>query len=237
METDPAADLAALASATRRLLDTADRLTDDELAAPSLLPGWTRGHVLTHVARNADGMRNLLLTARTGVSVPMYASRALRDADIEAGATRAPALIREDVRASAERFALDAGSLDADAWTGTVRFGAQAEETPAAHIPRHRLREVEAHHVDLGTAYTFAGSPGDVLLLFLDLLPRRFAGSSLDPSVLVATDLGRQWSVGEGDGPSIEGPAAVLLTWAMGRGGPDDLRCDRGTVPASPGWG
>jgi maleylpyruvate isomerase len=35
-------------------------------AAPSALPGWSRAHVLTHVARNADAMINLLTWARTG---------------------------------------------------------------------------------------------------------------------------------------------------------------------------
>ncbi len=47
-----------LAEATERLLATAARLTDEDLRAPSLLPGWTRGHVLAHVARNADSYVN-----------------------------------------------------------------------------------------------------------------------------------------------------------------------------------
>src|SRR5256885_15091039 len=60
---------------------------------PSLLPGWTRGHVLTHVARNGDGLGNLLRWARTGTETPMYASREARRADIEAGAGRSAAEI------------------------------------------------------------------------------------------------------------------------------------------------
>ena len=43
------------------------RMGDDAFAAPSALPGWSRAHVLTHVARNADAMINLLTWARTGV--------------------------------------------------------------------------------------------------------------------------------------------------------------------------
>ena len=42
--------------ATQRLLDTARTITDPDLRVPSMLPGWTRGHVLAHLARNADGM-------------------------------------------------------------------------------------------------------------------------------------------------------------------------------------
>jgi maleylpyruvate isomerase len=44
--------------------------TDGSILADSGLPGWTRGHLLTHVARNADALRNLLTWARTGCHVP-----------------------------------------------------------------------------------------------------------------------------------------------------------------------
>ena len=50
--------------ATQRLLDAARVLPESELRAPSLLPGWSRAHVLAHVARNADAMRSLLTGAR-----------------------------------------------------------------------------------------------------------------------------------------------------------------------------
>ncbi|MFF9641495.1 maleylpyruvate isomerase N-terminal domain-containing protein [Kitasatospora aureofaciens] len=54
---DPAAELARIHAATGLLLRTAARLCDADARAPSLLPGWSRGHVLTHLARNADGPR------------------------------------------------------------------------------------------------------------------------------------------------------------------------------------
>jgi maleylpyruvate isomerase len=59
------------------------------LAGPSRLPGWTRGHVLSHLARNADALVNLLTWARTGAEARMYASPAERTDGIEAGAGRA----------------------------------------------------------------------------------------------------------------------------------------------------
>src|ERR1022692_5071277 len=49
-----------IGAATDRLLAAADLLTDPGVREPSLLPGWTRGHVLSHPARNADGLGNLL---------------------------------------------------------------------------------------------------------------------------------------------------------------------------------
>ena len=62
-----------MAAATDRLLRSVDGLTEEDLAGPSLLPGWTRAHVLTHVARNADGFVNLVHAARTGEDREMYA--------------------------------------------------------------------------------------------------------------------------------------------------------------------
>ena len=59
-----------LAAATDRVLATATGMNDAQAREPSLLPGWTRGHVLSHIARNADGLGNLLRWARTGTRPP-----------------------------------------------------------------------------------------------------------------------------------------------------------------------
>ena len=66
--------LAWAADGAAHLRGLMSRLGDDAFRAPSLLPGWSRAHVLTHLARNADGMINLLLWARTGIVTPAYAS-------------------------------------------------------------------------------------------------------------------------------------------------------------------
>src|SRR6266436_585147 len=65
--------------ATQRLLGTAREIADPELRRPSLLPGWTRAHVLAHLARGADAMRHLLVGARSGEDRPAYASEQERD--------------------------------------------------------------------------------------------------------------------------------------------------------------
>ena len=77
-----------LTAANDRLIATVARLSDADVAAPSRLPGWTRGHVLAHLARNADSQVNLLTWARTGVETPQYPDLETRDAEIEAGAPR-----------------------------------------------------------------------------------------------------------------------------------------------------
>ena len=86
MDPEIALALTRLGESTDRLLATADGLTDDEAAAPSRLPGWSRGHVLTHLARNADGFLNLLAWAASGDETPMYPSEEARDRGVEEGA-------------------------------------------------------------------------------------------------------------------------------------------------------
>ena len=45
---------AAKREATQRLLGATMGLSDDEWQAPSRLAGWTRAHIATHIARNAE---------------------------------------------------------------------------------------------------------------------------------------------------------------------------------------
>ncbi|HEX7266491.1 MAG TPA: maleylpyruvate isomerase N-terminal domain-containing protein, partial [Streptosporangiaceae bacterium] len=111
MDGEISGQLARVGEATDRLLATAAALSDAQAREPSLLPGWSRGHVLTHIARNADGLANLLRWARTGRETPMYPSAASRSADIEAGAGRRAAELTADVEGTAAAFAAEAASL------------------------------------------------------------------------------------------------------------------------------
>jgi maleylpyruvate isomerase len=137
--------------ATERLLRTVAELDDAAVGAPSLLPGWTRGHVLTHLARNADSFVNLLTSARTGEDVPQYPSPAARNDAIAAGAGRTAAVQFADLRTSAERLAETARELPAEAWAAQVR--SSRGPRVAATLVWGRLREVEVHHVDLAAGY------------------------------------------------------------------------------------
>jgi maleylpyruvate isomerase len=88
-----------------RLMTSLERLDDDQVAAPSLLPGWTRGHLLTHIARNADSHVRVLTAARRGEVVEQYpGGKAGRAADIESGATRSVGELVADVETSARRL-------------------------------------------------------------------------------------------------------------------------------------
>src|SRR4051812_18297353 len=91
-------------------------ITDPELTEPSGLPGWTRAHVVAHVARNADAIGNLLTWARTGVETPMYPSTEARNADIEATSKLDPPALRADVRQASARLVAAAEALPDGAW-------------------------------------------------------------------------------------------------------------------------
>src|SRR5690606_14415411 len=94
------ADLALLDRETTCLLVTASGLTDPDLRRPSLCGGWTRAHVLTHLARNADALLSLVHWAADGRPREAYASEQQRAADIEAGVGRNTEEVLRDVRES-----------------------------------------------------------------------------------------------------------------------------------------
>jgi maleylpyruvate isomerase len=144
--------------ATQRLLDVARVITEPDLRAPSLLPGWTRAHVLAHLARTADAMRNLLIGARTGQDRPAYVSAEAREAGIEAGAGLNAKDLMADLADSAMAFRTVARQLPDDAWGVPVRV-LNSRPFPAGQLLTRRLVEVELHHCDLGTGYGPADWP------------------------------------------------------------------------------
>lgn len=230
------ADVPALRHATERLLALLDQLHDDDVLKPSRLPGWTRGHVLTHLARNADGMVNLVTWAVTGKETPMYASREQRDADIDAGAPRPAAAIRADVSASAERLDAAILQLTDEAQNRVVRLGSGAP-LPASQIPYGRLREIEIHSVDLGLGYTPAAWAPEFTERTLDVLALLFRRERDTPvTALEDPTSGRRWEVGAA-GPTLRGQQGALLAWLTGRSDGDGLRVDPGgPVPPAPRW-
>jgi maleylpyruvate isomerase len=224
--------------ATDRLLRTVAALDGDAaVAASSLLPGWTRGHVLAHVSRNAEGLGNLLAWARTGVVTPQYASPGQRERDIAGGAPRGRDAQLADLRESAGRFAAAAASMPAGAWTAVLDIPGARQ--PAAYVVWRRLREVEVHHVDLGAGYTPADWPAAFGHRLLHEVVAGFTGRGDAPGlVLCPTDSGHELTVGEPAGaPAVAGTASALAAWLIGRTAGDDLTVSPpGALPALPVW-
>jgi maleylpyruvate isomerase len=150
--------LAQLDEATERLLRTAGSLGEPDLREASLLPGWTRAHVLAHVARNAEALANLLRGARTGTPAAAYASQEARDSAIEEGARLPHSVLLPELIDSAGLFRAEAFAVPETAWSTTVGVLSGAE-FPAAETLVRRLVEVELHHVDLGAGYGWRDWP------------------------------------------------------------------------------
>lgn len=222
--------------ATAGLLETCRRLSDADLAADSLLPGWSRGHVLTHVARNADSLVNLLTWARTGVQTPQYPSQQVRDSDIEAGAARPVTRQIADLEASAVRFRSAAATLPAGAWDAAVRTRG-GRRIVARDLPWSRLREVAIHHVDLAARYTSADWPAEFVARLLPELVDDFARRTDAPAVrLHAPDLDA--AIGDGEPTvTVSGDGHALVAWLIGRSDGSALTATPGgPLPALPTW-
>ncbi|MGH3069199.1 MAG: maleylpyruvate isomerase N-terminal domain-containing protein, partial [Streptosporangiaceae bacterium] len=140
---------------------------EPDLRQPSLLPGWTRGHVLAHLARSADAMRTLLIGARSGQDRPAYASSEARDAGIERGAAQEARDLAADVAGSAMALRTIARQLPDEAWAHPVRVPGSAP-FPAAQLLTRRLVEVELHHCDLAAGYGPADWPAAFASLELE---------------------------------------------------------------------
>lgn len=242
-ETAPARQAAQLRSrldiATERLLRTAAGITDAQAREPSRLPGWSRGHLLTHIARNADGLRNLLIWARTGVETPMYATPDARAEGIAAGAGRSAADLRTDLETSAIAFAAEAASLaDAD-WAAAVR-GPGGVPHMAWFTLWRRLSEVEIHHVDLGSGYRPDDWPEAFAKETLTLAADRLTTPDVAAALLVSADDASTRRIGPAEAqPELEiaGPTRQLLAWLIGRSTGDELATKpAGPLPPLPAW-
>jgi maleylpyruvate isomerase len=171
-------------------------LTDEVARQPSLLPDWTVGHVLTHIARNADSVVRRIEGALRNEVVDQYAGgREGRANEIEAGAHRSAAELIADVHTT--NAAVDAllASAPDDIWDRLSRPVGGGEQ-PVTKVVFSRWREVEVHLVDLGLGYTPARWPAGIVDEWL-------------PSMLTGLDQ--------------RADRNALLAWTLGRSGPPEL--------------
>lgn len=220
--------------ATARYLEALTDLTDEEVRAPSLLPGWTRGHVITHVARNADALTRVLHAAEAGEVGAMYDTQEQRDADVEAGADRSAEELRADSVAAAGRWHQAANELHSSRLEAPACRVPGTETWPVRRVGMMRRTEVEVHHADLGLAY----GPGDWPADFVSALMKRRHRELRDRGVRLGwrtEDTGEEWATAE-NGPRITGSAADVVWWLLGRGTGDGLACSEGSLPDLGRW-
>ncbi|MFS8098391.1 maleylpyruvate isomerase family mycothiol-dependent enzyme [Lentzea alba] len=225
----------AVRQATDVLYEVVEELDQAAVRGPSLLPGWTRGHVITHLARNADALVNLLTWARTGVEHQAYASRADRDADIEEGSRRILQVIKADLDSACVRFENACREMPAHSWRSEVT-APKGAAIPASQVPLFRLREVWIHLIDLNAGIGFDDLPTDFVEEFLDDAVEQFEGR-VDPFTIEVTlpdGTQRNWVVnGAPSRSSVSGSASAVLGWLTGRTDGGGLR---GDLPELPEW-
>jgi maleylpyruvate isomerase len=200
--------VAGVTDAHRRLERAIADLSDDDARAASLLDGWSVGHVLTHLARNAESFVRLLEGARRGEKVEQYpGGKPGRAAAIAEGAGRRAIDLIDDVRRQND-------SLES-CWAS---FDGVPEGLGVDDLPLRRWREVEVHHADLGPQFGHGYSSWSPGYLRLDLRQlsmlwdsRRPMGlTGLPPAALALPEPERlAWLLGR---VSVEGlePAGLL---------------------------
>ena len=222
-----------------------DSLDDAALVEVTALAGWTRAHVVAHVAANADALVNLTTWARTGVETPMYASPEQRESDIEKGALLPAARLREWFSDSAAGLDRALRQLDGQSWTRLVRT-AQGRTVPATEVPWMRTREVMVHAVDLDGGVGFDDLPTDFLIEVLhDAAAKRSRSADGPTVVLVSTDptdapdgtpRSTAWPVvGVGDPVTVRGSLPQLAAYVTGRHA-TGLTTAGGALPTLPRW-
>ncbi|WP_182111567.1 MULTISPECIES: maleylpyruvate isomerase family mycothiol-dependent enzyme [unclassified Actinotalea] len=217
----------------QRLLAAVDQLTDDDVRAPSRLPGWTRGHVLAHLVGVAGGAARQLEHAVAGTErVDFYdGGRAGRDAAIELGARAGAGEHREQLRAALERLETALAAVGPDVLDVTTGY----RDRPVSAVLTMWWREAEVHAVDLDlpgltTAAWTTGLRAHLVDYLADRVPD---GVRLD---LAATDRpAERRTVGAADGAvvTVRGTADDLVLWLAGRepAGPVAAERDGVAVP------
>jgi maleylpyruvate isomerase len=192
----PTAEIDGTARAHAALAVTIAGLTDELARRPSRLPGWSVGHVLTHVARNADSVVRRLAGAAEDRVVDQYAGgKEGRARDIEEGAGRSAGDLVADVLRTSADVEEALAAFPAERWDRVSR-SAGGELIPARAVVFARWREVAVHHVDLGLGYTPRDWSDDLVRLWLPRAEEQFLPTADERDLLA-------WLVGRGPAPEL----------------------------------
>ncbi|MEV7649472.1 maleylpyruvate isomerase family mycothiol-dependent enzyme [Arthrobacter sp. NPDC089319] len=215
-----------------------NELSDDELDAPSLLPGWTRRHVIAHVGYNARALARLMDWANTGVETPMYPSRQARNEEIDHGAMLSPVELRELYKQSANHLDVAWRDTPQEAWGHEVK-AAQSRTVPASETVWWRTREVWIHAVDLDNGASFGDMPADVLeRLLRDIIEawhHRGDDQDLRLEILASGGVTHLGDTAAVDPVVVTGSLADITAWAAGRSA-RGVSSNRTDVPPAPRW-
>jgi maleylpyruvate isomerase len=240
MDTSPALpEIDETLLATTRYLQALTVLDDESAGRSSVLPGWSRGHVVAHLSRNADAFSRVLTQASAGEPASMYDSPEAREHDIAATVERHDAAgLVADAHAASRRLEQAFAACTADPDAPYTRVPGGESGFALRTVGFRRRAEVEIHHADLDLGYTPDDWPSDFSLAMVKQRQEEMAslpkgGPSM---VLSSTDVPGLWKLGDGQGPEIHGTAGRLAWWLVGRGGGEGLTCSSGDLPVLGRW-
>ncbi len=196
------------------LLADLDGFDDAAARGASLLPHWSRGHVLTHLARNADSHIGMFLAAQRGeIGVQYPGGPEQRAGDIDAGADRPAAVLVADLAAAIGGLEAAWDTTSDEVWEHGRGQTAAVGDVGLDELVFRRWRETEVHHNDLGIGFTWA----------------RWPAAYVDEDLRRAT-AGYVAKEGEMPQAALALMPAERLAWLLGRHWPDGLH-------EAPPWG
>ncbi|MCV2394018.1 maleylpyruvate isomerase family mycothiol-dependent enzyme [Actinotalea sp. M2MS4P-6] len=214
LPTEASAAIESIERTHERVRTTIEGLTDDDVRAASRLPGWTRGHVLAHLAGFGAAAERQVLRALEGADPGEFydGGRPGRDAAIEAGASAGAAEHVTRVEAAMDRMEGLLDLLDEDVLRRRTAF---KDGLPVEAVVLAWWREFSIHltDLDLGAEHTLWGPElREHLVAFLS--PRVPDGTQLD---LEPTDVDEPRRLGQGRVLRVRGAANDLVAWLAGR--------------------
>jgi maleylpyruvate isomerase len=210
--TTPAALRSALAEGQDRLRALLPGLTDEAVRAPSPLPGWTRGHVLSHIEGVGLALARQARYALRGQLIDVYdGGRPARDAAIEAGHRRSAPQFTAALAAALDEIDASWAAVEPGDWERPARY----RDGVLLDAGLAWWRELEIHTVDLDLGRAIADWSPEFCAHTVDFLaPRIPAGVRL---TCTAPDGGHRLTVGTGSPVEVTGTLPDLAAWLAGR--------------------
>lgn len=214
----PTSAMHALRVATSSLISTARALSAADATGPSLLPDWSRAHVLSHLACNAEGGSRLLEGVVSGTPGWEYRDLATRATDIELGARAPVEVLVARVEETARRFDESCAAVQDRQWATLVTW-TTGHQNGASEVVMSRLFEVEIHHVDLAAGRRVDDWSTDFVATVFEVVARAFATrSDFPPMTIELDDVHQRYRLGTRKTHMlIEGNRVDVLAWLLGR--------------------
>ena len=200
------------------VLRAIERMTDQQYAEPSRLPGWSRAHVVAHLVGNTLAQTRQVEYARDGQQIEVYTGgQQARDADIERRSGLPAQMLTDELRDAHQAWAAAVEPVYDRLAAEPVAY----RDGTVTDVIAGRWMESLVHGVDLGLPWfgTQSWTPQFCAVLLDYLLVRLPADQQVR---LKATDADLDLTLGNGPAVHLRG-RLVDLTASLADRGPVDV--------------